>query len=136
RRKDAANRRDRAVARQVTEMRGGVANHRRREADDVEDGGAAHAGDQRSAATRSPRRTELFSNCWARSTAGRSARPVTSSRPLWAKKATGLSQTIVSMVRSEIPCARMMSIVFGTLSGSLMPQSAALFTMIRSLPYF
>ncbi len=39
-------------------------------------------------------------------------------------------------VRVGQPASRMAAAVLGTFSGSLTPQSAALFTMIRSLPYF
>ena len=59
-----------------------------------------------------------------------------SSRPLCAKNVSGLVQTIVSMSASAMPASRIAARVFGTLSGSLMPQSAALLTMMRSVPYF
>ena len=57
-----------------------------------------------------------------------------SSRPLCAKNAAGLLHTIVSMVASLMPASRMRAAVFGTSSGSLTPQSAALLMMMRSLP--
>jgi len=50
------------------------------------------------------------------------------------EKRTGFFQKIVSMAASAIPAARMAATVFGTLSTSLTPQSAALFTRIRSAP--
>jgi hypothetical protein len=41
---------------------------------------------------------------------------------------------MVSMLDSGTPASRSACAVFGTLSGSLTPQSAALFTIMRSAP--
>jgi hypothetical protein len=57
-------------------------------------------------------------------------------RPVWPKNAMGFDHTIVSMSCSEMPAFFISSAVFGTLSGSLTPQSAALLMMMRSVPYF
>ena len=43
---------------------------------------------------------------------------------------------LVNRFLGDARAARIASVVLGTLSGSLMPQSAALFTMIRPVPYF
>ena len=58
-----------------------------------------------------------------------------SSRPDWAKKATGLCQTTVSIACAAKPACFIAATVSGTLSGSDFPQSAALFTIMRSVPF-
>ena len=85
-----------------------------------------------------PRSTELPSHSCALID-GRSSleRPPRSSRPLWAKKATGLlPDDRLDVAPRRRRAARIARAVFGTFSGSLTPQSAALFTMMRSVPYF
>ena len=66
--------------------------------------------------------------------AGSASSRAGSSWPLWAKKATGFSQATRRTSASAIPLSRMSATVFGTLRGSLTPQSAALLTRIRSVP--
>ena len=66
--------------------------------------------------------------------AGSASSAAGSSWPLWAKKATGLSQATRRTSASAIPLSRMRATVFGTFRGSLTPQSAALLIRIRSVP--
>ena len=71
-----------------------------------------------------------------RSPAGSSS-SARSSRPLCAKNAIGFVQTIgLDVVVGDARLRASRATVFGTLSGSLTPQSAALLTMMRSVPYF